>query len=412
MTTSDTKFSGYLMAALAAVIFFAVMGIGYITLSLYLPSLVAEMDANVGIISVMFGVLSATSMICSFASGAVVGKIGIQKVIMIGVAGILLGYIVLCLSTNIYMVFAAAALAGVGLSWSGTICVGNVVPNWFIDKQGTMVGLVVASCGVGGLVGSPTISWIMSLYGWRTACLVTVVFMTILLVPASLLIKGKPADVGQVPLGYRENTDSETQELPGISFNVANKTGTFWLLVLMFVAFSMLVSGLNPHVANFIQSKPNFDIVFAGTIVAVFSVTNIIGSILLGTINDRLGTKAAVVFSAAAGLLCLVFMMFADTTAVAITFAVFFGLANPAAGALVPLIIGPCFGYKAFPQLLGIYNGVVAFTGIVAPIIIGVLVTMTDAYTLAIWILLACVVIALTMGLLGIAASKKLMRQQ
>jgi MFS family permease len=406
MSQDKVKFSGYKMAACAAVIFFSTIGIGYLTMGLYLPSLAQEMNANVGITSIMFGVLGATGMVAAFASGPMIAKIGVKKIILIGCISILSGYIFLYLAANIAMVFIAAGLAGIGFSWAGTICVGNVVPNWFIEKQGTILGWVIASSGIGGLVGSPMVSLIMSQYGWRNACLVTVIVMAIFIIPAALLIKGHPVDIGEEPLGYQAERSAKSQATNGVSFDAAKYSRTFWLLLVFLLCFNLLMNGVIPHIANFITMQ-GFGIVFAGTVMAVYSVVGMFGNIILGIINDKAGIKAALSFCGIAGILCLLFMLFCSTKIAAIGFGAFLGLTYPSATTLVPLLIVSVFGYKAFPQILGIYNGIIAFAGIIAPIAMGMVVTITGAYTYAIFALLVCVVVGYILGMTGITSNKR-----
>jgi|GEM_PF-2631063 Arabinose efflux permease len=396
------KFSGYKMAFCAAVNFFAVIGLGYITLSLYLPVLAKDMHISVGLVSVMFGVMSGCSMLASFISGSVIGKIGLKKVIMIGVLNVVAGYLVLFAANNIVTVFIGAGMAGIGFSWSGAICMGNIVPNWFIEKQGAVMGMVVASCGIGGFIGSPVVSWLISNYGWRTACLITAVALALLMIPATLVIKAKPSDIGQVPLGYKANSTAVIDEVSGISFKQAKNSAVFWLLILMIITFALFVNGMNAHVASFITTQ-KYTIIFAGMMLSIVSIFNMLGNVIMGAINDKAGTKACVIWGAMIGLTSLGLMLVSNYQFAAIGFAVCFGLFNPVCGTLIPLLVFSTFGQKAFAEILGVFNGAIGLAGIIAPIGIGMLVTATGSYRIGIWILMITTTIGFIAGLAGMS---------
>lgn len=410
MKNDTVQFSGYKMAFCAAVIFLATFGLGYFTLSLYLPSLVQEMNVNLGIVSIMFGVTGITSMLASFASGPLIGKIGLKRTIMIGSLCLLIGYVLLYFAYNIVMVFISTAFIGIAFSWAGSACVGNVVPNWFIKKQGTMIGLVIASVGIGGLVGSPTISWIISNYGWRTACLVTAIVLAVLHISALIFLKGSPSEVGQLPLGYQANAGETAYKVTGIGFDRAKSSASFWLLTLMVICFSLLVSGVNAHVPTFITSQ-KYTLVFAGTILAIVSVANMIGNVLLGTIIDKAGLRVSVTWGAFVSVISLVLMFFSGNQILAMGFGVFFGLTNPLSGTLLPMLVSPIFGVKDFAKILGVFNGAVALAGIAAPILIGMSVTATGSYTLSITCLIVVVIVGYIAGMLGISKGKSLQRK-
>jgi nitrate/nitrite transporter NarK len=83
-------------------------------------------------------------------------------------------------------------------------------------------------------------------------------------------------------------------------------------------------------------------------------------------------------------------------------------LVNPTASTLVPLLIAKNFGYKAFPQLIGIFNGVIGAIGIIAPVGIGMIAAATGAYTMAMWILIGSITVAYILGMMGLSRGKYL----
>lgn len=404
------KFSGYKIAACCFLIAMAVLGMGYVTLSIYVPPLIAEMQASTTAISIIFSVLAATAMVGNFVSGTVSGKIGVRGMVWVGIASLLAGYVVLYFAASVVMLYVAAALVGIGVSWAGIICIGRFVPNWFVRHQGTMLGIVMAASGIGGMIGSPIISAMIAQSGWRTACLYSTVAMAVLTIIPALFLKEKPSDVGQKALGAEDAVAAQGASVTvGPSFAVAKKSAAFFCLLLVWVAIAFLCNGFNSQITNALTLK-GFDIAFCGTVVAISSAANTAGNLLLGAINDKFGTKTAflsIMLCAIASMLC---MMVCKTQGIAIAFALLFGLSQPMGATLVTLITGRVFAGQAFGQMLGINNGIVALMGIFAPLVMSMTLDMTGNYNLACIILLVVLCVAVFAGFAAFKAGDKLMK--
>jgi MFS family permease len=89
----------------------------------------------------------------------------------------------------------------------------------------------------------------------------------------------------------------------------------------------------------------------------------------------------------------MVVMLFAQSNALAITFAVLFGLGQSMKGTLITLVTARSFGPKAFGQMLGIANSISAFMSMIAGIVIAALYDSAGSYTPAIIVIIAALVI-------------------
>ncbi|MDR1604732.1 MAG: MFS transporter [Gracilibacteraceae bacterium] len=401
------KFSGYRVALGAGLICMASLGFGYLTLSLYLPILATELQASSTVISVMFAVLGATGMAVSFLSGKVIQVIGIKPLVGIGCLGLVLGYVVLYFAGNVAMVYAAAALIGVGLSWGGLICIGNLIPNWFIARQGFMLGLTTGACGIGGIIGNPVVSALIAGYGWRTACLVTVGFMLVLLVPAMFLIIPKPEDVGQTPLGYDSAGAGAAHSAAGPGFKGAVGSASFVFLVLTLIGAGLFISGMSPHVPAMLLEK-GADIVFVGTIMAVVSAFNTVGNVLFGVVNDKFGIRAVLFLACLCGVLGMLLVFFSQGRIVFLLFGLLFGLAMPLPGAVVAMMTLGLYGTRDLPQLLGMTNGIIGLVGVFAALITGAMRDVTGSYSLSILVMAGVVALTCLTFFIAYGQSRKL----
>src|SRR4029079_8896604 len=67
------------------------------------------------------------------------------------------------------------------------------VTGWFETNRNIAVSLVSAGMGVAPMTISPFARWLISTYDWRTAMLVIGIMAWVLLIPAAMLIGGRPA---------------------------------------------------------------------------------------------------------------------------------------------------------------------------------------------------------------------------
>ena len=405
------KFSGYKIAACCFLITLAVLGMGYMTLSIYVPALITEMQASTTAISVIFSVMATTSMAGSFVSGSVSEKIGVKSMVWVGIFALLGGYVVLYFATSVMMLYIAAGLVGIALSWGGVICIGRFVPNWFVRRQGLMLGVVMAASGIGGMIASPIISSLIAESGWRTACLYSTCAMAVLTLIPAVFLKEKPSDIGQKALGAEDAATAQGASVAaGPTFAASRKSAAFYLLIVVWFAVALFANGFNSQVPNALSVK-GFDLAFVGTVVAISAAANTTGCLILGVINDKFGTKSAfmsIMVSAIASMVCL---LICDTQSIAIVFGILFGLSMPMSGNLVTLITARIFGGQAFGQMLGINNGLMSMLGIVTPLILSMSLDMTGNYNVACIILLVALALAVFAGLFAFKAGDKLLRE-
>src|SRR5690606_13741847 len=74
----------------------------------------------------------------------------------------------------------------------------------------------------------------------------------------------------------------------------AVKWGSWALLLFVFFAACITTSGIYPNVANALVLNGS-DIAFAGTVLAVVAVFNVVGNVTMGIVGDRIGIRAAII---------------------------------------------------------------------------------------------------------------------
>ena len=402
MARAEKGFAGYKMIVCAILICAGGVGFSYYSLNLYLPSWMAEFGISNGEGSIAFSIVGVTTMLGSFASSVVVGRLGLKRLYVAGAAALIAGYAIFLIAPNLIALYAGGVLLGLGISWAGMIPLGTIAPNWFIEKQGTMMGVVAASMGVCGVIANLLFANVITAAGWRVAIVVTICIVAVCCIPAAIVCKPTPEEIGQKPLGADALPAEEGNAVDAqAEYRAARKTPSFWLLCALVLCISSLICGLVPQVASVVTSN-GFDLVFAGTISSIMQAANVVGAFAMGFVNDRFKLRGALIYSLIIGIVSMTMIFFCASEIGCVAFAVTFGLAQALLTTLYPLLIGPVFGQGASEQIIGFFNGVSGLGETIMPTIVGFSVTLAGTYNVAAAINIALIILGVTCGFIAL----------
>lgn len=223
-------------------------------------------------------------------SGMLAERFGLRRVMSIGLSLIAIG---------LGLLLALGALWQLHLFWGLTVGVGTgmvanvlgaiVAQRWFVKHRGLVVGLFGAASAAGQLIFLPAMIALNASQGWRGAIAVFAIVIGILVVPVFLLMRERPDDVGQRPLGEQaefiaqDNADAKRRT----PLSQAIRTRDFWLLAGSFFVCGYTTNGLIgthllPHAL-----ESGFTSVNAGSAIALMGGMNIVGTLASGWLSDR-----------------------------------------------------------------------------------------------------------------------------
>lgn len=299
----------------------------------------------------------------------------------------------------------------------GSICfigIGNLVTStavskWFVQKRGRVLG--IADLGVVVSVASlvPLVEFMIDSIGWRNAWVVLGIITTVLVAPVSLLMRRQPEDYGLKPDGFSEDDDQapgqaaaqepESSE-PEWTRSQAVRTPTFWLLLLMFNAGGLAISGVLAHQIPHITDR-GFSAAQAATVLSVWAILSGVSRVGFGILSDLVPIRyvvAVIMLGSAAGVLLL---LWSANAALLYAFAVVYGLFRGAYVMMTTLVWANYYGRK----FLGSINGIVLPFNLVShavgPLLAGLLFDLKGDYTLALQVFTACYVLAGVLALLA-----------
>ena len=249
---------------------------------IFLKPLSTEFMWSRSAIAGAFSVYTLVHMILGFLAGRLLDKFGPRAVAT--VAGFFLGFTTFFMryATSLWHVYLSYGLflsLGVAFSYGPLLA---TVSRWFVAKRGFAVGLGTAGIGMGGFLFSPLCSWLIVSFGWRTAYLVIALLSWIIFIPVVVFLRDAPSETWK-PI-------DTGRKYEGLSFSLAARTRTFWLLCLATVFATLSVWTIMTHMAP-LASDRGIPPIAAGFLSGLIGGASIGGKVGAGFLSDKLGRK-------------------------------------------------------------------------------------------------------------------------
>jgi MFS family permease len=279
------------------------------TLSIFLKPLTAELGISRGVFSLLRSGEGIIGACFAPLVGTLVDRYGGRWLMVIGAAIAGVGYLIVS-QVGSFSQFAVIRLTFVTLGdvLMGYMVVNVVVAQWFVRRRGR--AFAVTSMGVGfAKVCMPVLAaWLLLTLGWRQTWMVFgVLTVALLVLPALLVVKRRPEDMGLLPDGTNEPVVEKVSirprkrtegQLSADESEVlwtrveAIRSSAFWLLVITFGISSIGVTGLNLHVYSYVTDLGHSPVV-AATVMSVIASMQLASPLAWGVLAERIDAKIA-----------------------------------------------------------------------------------------------------------------------
>lgn len=297
-------------------------------------------------------------------------------------------------STKLIHFYLFAVLMGASLSGGAMIPTSVLITNWFNNKRGLCLGIALSGTGFGGVILSPLVNWLITVYGWRSAYLVLGILIGVVLVPfAVFVIRLSPTDKGLMPLGEAKTLHpTKKNVLTGTTQGQALKSVSFWtlcfaVLVGGIVVNSMLIN-LAPYLADIGATAKT-----AVLLLSIGSAMVIIGKLLVGRLFDKLGLFSTLLIISAGSFVSFIFLMKGNILLPAILYTVFSGIGATAVTVSPAYLTGALFGELEFGAKYGVVSIFISLGAAITPIVSGAIFNMNHSYELLLDVLMVLSVV-------------------
>ena len=279
-------------------------------------------------------------------AGAIADRFGVMRVMCVGAVLYAGGLLMMRYATTpLSLDIGAGVLIGFGLSG----CSFNLVLSAFskllpLERRGLALGAGTAAGSFGQFLFAPFGVAMIGNFGWETALMVFAGLM-LLIVPLSFALATPPATSGHVPVAAQQSFKTALAEAFGHR--------SYVLLVLGFFTCGFQLAFITVHLPAYLVDR-GIPAQTGGWVIAAIGLFNIIGSLSVGWLQNRLPKRyilSAIYFTRALSIMA--FISFPITSFSAIMFGAITGLTwlstVPPTSALVAIM----FGTRWFATLYG-----------------------------------------------------------
>lgn len=299
---------------------------------------------------------SASGFLANLALTGVLKKIRVRSVLLIGAFFAALHMLIYCVCTNVYMLWFAALLGGIGIGWGTIAPCSIIITNWFVKHRSLCVAAAATGSMLGSVVINPAAAMLIECFGWRVAYRILGIAVIITAVfSVSLLVREKPEDVNQQPLGMGQASEMSPSDVRGVSAERAKCSVSYWLLLpgIFLIGFSTNIENYMPAFWQY-RGISSLDSSLALSFYSLFAA---VITLIMSRINDKLGGKRYVLTTSLLFALSVLLMTKTDVTGNTFSLVIccipFAAGAKKACTMTPPLVVEEAFGRKEYSNIIG-----------------------------------------------------------
>lgn len=327
------------------------------------PALAAEFDASRGEVSLIFSLAAFLYYSLGAVAGAGVDRWPTRRMVMLGLAFLIGGYVVASRATSFAGLTASYALAvglGIGLSYVPSV---SAVQSWFLRRRAQASGAATAGLGVGTLLIPYATGALVTEFGWRWCFVAMAVLAAAVGLPGAWAVERRPSN--------------KAEAASGLGAALRDTRFRTFYAVLLLSSFAIFVPYV--HIVPAAQDA-GLSLDTGALLIGVIGVGNVLGRFVLAGYGDKLG--AARLLAGLTFLLAAAFILWAlaDGVLMFAAFAAVFGLSYGGSVGLYPAVAADLFGVRNIGTLLGFLYTAVGLAALLGPPLAGAAFDLTGSY--------------------------------
>lgn len=357
---------GWVVFAVCFLMVFVSLGFGSSTKGTYLTAITESLNLKRGLFTINDSMRYITTAILSFFFGHIVMKIGPRKMVGAGFAFLITSFTIYSFSTTYWQFYIGGAFLGAGICWTTTTIVGYIVENWFTNAKGTIMGIILAANGLGGVASEQIITRII--YGmdgqipaanarWRLAYRITAILFAVTGVIVVAFLRNKPSDMGLKPYG-QDKTKKKKRGLNWVGYELKDilKMPCFYVsgACVFFTGFILqsMTNVSKPYMYDVGLSKEYVLYVFSAHALVLAA-----SKVLTGICYDKYGIRVTFGICSVAAVVSVsaLCMITPKSTVLPWVYSIISSFGMPLETVVIPLLVSQMFGQKSFSKVMGYY---------------------------------------------------------
>jgi len=335
-------------------------------------------------VSLLVAAMAFASGISSPIAGRLLERVEARGVILAGTLLSGAGLIVASRANAFAPMLVAYTILGLGLGLSTFVPTALVISNWFGERRGVALGIVMGGQSLGGMVMAPLVSWTIARTGWRAGELVLAAPMFAIVIPLVFaLVRSYPPEASPSATPRAEAVVGDPfADVPGLEVPQALRTRSFWMIVAAQFLFPLAGAGAFVHMVAYLAGIGYSDAAAAMSLSLVLLFATV-GQPLMGVVADRISGRRALALAFALLALSLVMLLAAAAASMLVAFVLIFGLIVAGPIVLSPLVVAESLGLKRYGSLMGVVGFPFTLGLALGPLAAGMIYDLTSSYARA-----------------------------
>jgi MFS family permease len=305
------------------------------------------------------GAFSASSFVQGF-SGIMMGWLNdrLGPRIVLTICGILLGTGLMLMffvdsAWQLYLFYGVPVGVGMGGVFAPQI---STAARWFVKRRNIVTAIIMTGGGLGGLIGPPLITWLIYTYNWRDAFLFIGMGTFILVILAAQFLRRDPSKMGQVPYDEVSETNKTREKAPvclsGLSLKQAFHTKKFWIFTIAIFCLGFCLVTTTVHIVPYAIDR-GISPATAAIILSVMNVAVTVGTVVVGLIADRIGSRRAFITCACLYSALMFLLLPVHSPLLLGVFVTILSFGAGGAAVLISSLVAELFGMRSHGAILG-----------------------------------------------------------
>jgi MFS family permease len=362
-------------------------GLSYFGMSAYFPSFEREFGWSRTAISGAFSLARLESGLLGPMEGYVTDRVGPQRMIFIGLFLCVGGFFALSFVDSLPMLYAVIVLGIVlGSSLGYNMPISVLIAKVFRERRSLAFGIFRMGPGISGPM-VPLVGWMIGLWGWRTAAVISGCVLLAVGLPLACVIK-RIYSQEEAANATAEKSDATSQDSPHSStdpqftLKQALHHRSFWLLSVAMGMRHLVTEGVSVHFVILLVDR-GWSTEAASTLLGISALIGAPARIGMGWLGDLLDKRRLVMGLLLALSVSVLLMGYTAQAVVFTTCMIIYSLSYGGLAALQEPIRADYFGTRAFATIQGMSRSVVTAGTFLGPIIAGFFYDVTKSYTIA-----------------------------
>ena len=385
-------FYGWYVMAIVVAVGFMGSGTSQVFFGLMLKPITEDLDFSRTTVATAVTIGSLVGAFAQPLSGILADRYGPRVITTLGLVALAVAYFVLSGIDSVWHVFVGYLL-GRGITQASLtgVVARTAAVNWFRRMRGRALGFTSTAPALGSSLLVLFASGLMAAgVSWRTVFVIFGISVSGLFLPALLVLRRRPEDMGLLPDGDEpadaervQPTDARSRSAPtehSWTLSEARRTPGMWLIIFSMTVAALSTGGLSFNMVVYFTDKGVSDGA-AGIALSSFALSGAVAATVWGFLTERFSERwLAIGALAIAGCVSLAFIG-VSVAAAAVAIAALYGFAARGEGALINMIIAAYYGRDSYGRISGFVTPF-QFTGLaLGPAVAAFVVAATGSFT-------------------------------